>query len=463
MTTRRNFLKGAGGLAVGLPFLPSLTRAKAGPGEGPQRLILLMQPQGMIMEEWHPTGTGSNYQLSPILSGLEDIREHINIISGLDNRVPMMAEGNYGHPGASKAIWTGMPLDFNLSPEGNMLPSPNVPEDPWHVGAGGPSVDQVIAQRLGAATPYESIGLRIGSNHDPIVDACYHAARNEHIGMDGDPREAFDRLFAGFEPGEPSALQRLRAARGSVLDAVADSYAHTSARLSRADQIHLEAHAEKIRELELRFGNGAAGGQGCALPEFSLPADYDPHHDDFDDAGARAQIENAVMALACDMTRVVSMQYSHGQGNRFPWLGHPFPFDHWEGWHGIFHIVPDGPTGRDYPEVRAAMIDVMQWYTDMFRLLVQRLAETPDGDGSLLDSTLVVWACEMGDGAGHNTVDIPIITAGNMCGRIETGRHLEYYGRSTNDLLVSILNAFGYEDTSFGLPDACDGALPGFV
>ncbi len=463
MTTRRNFLKGAGGLAVGLPFLPSLTRAKAGGGKSPQRLILLFQPQGMIMEEWHPTGTGTNFELSPILSGLEPIREHINIISGLDNRVPMMAHGNYGHPGASKAMWTGMPLSANLSPEGNMLPESQVPDDLWQVGAGGPSVDQVIAQRMAAPTPYESLGLSIGTTGYIQQVGSYHTQRDEMLGMEPDPRVAFDRLFADFEPGDPTPLQRLRSARGSVLDAVADSYAHTSARLSARDRVLLEEHAAKIRELELRFSNGAAGGQGCALPEFSLPADYDPNHDDFDDVGARAQIENAVMALACDMTRVVSLQYTHGQGNRFPWLGHPFPFDHWEGWHGIFHIVPDGPTGREDPVVRAAMLDVFRWYTSMFHHLVQRLAETPDGDGTLLDSTLVVWACEMGDGAGHNTVDIPVITAGNMCGTLETGRHLEYYGRNTNDLLVSILNAFGHEDTTFGLPDACDGPLPGFV
>ena len=463
MTTRRNFLKGAGGISVGLPFLPSLTKsAKADCSEGHQRLVMLFQPQGMIMEEWHPTGTGSDFQLSPILSPLESVRDDIVVISGLDNQNPHAFGNSYGHPGASKSMFTGMPLSCNMTADGSILPESQQPSEPDpFIGAGGPSIDQVIASRLAAPTPYESLGFAIGATDYYEAVAAYYTARDEVLGLEPDPRVAFDRLFADFEPGEPTALQRLRAARGSVLDQVAGSYEAVANRLSHEDRIRLEAHAEKIRELETRLGHGAGGGQGCALPDFSLPGDYDPHHSDFDDVGGRAQIDNAVMALACDMTRVTSIQYTHGQNNRFPWLGHPFPFQ-FEGWHGIFHIVPDGPTGRDDPVVRPAMLDVFRWYAEMFRYLVERLAETPDGNGSLLDSTLVVWACELGDGAGHNSMDIPVVLAGNLCGAIETGRHLEYYGRSTNDLLVSILNAFGYDDQRYGW-DLCEGALPGLV
>ncbi len=449
-------------MAVGLPFLPSmLPKAKAGPGDEPRRLIILQQPQGMIMEEWHPTGTGTNFELSPILSPLESIKDDIVVVSGLDNRLPDFFNNQGGHVGSSKSMWTGMPLSPNIDANGNPLPG-GLPELDHPDGAGGPSLDQVIAQRMAAPTPYESLGLAIGTTGYYEAIAAFYTGRDEILGMEPDPRAAFDRLFADFEPGEPSPLQRLRAARGSVLDSVGESYESLASRLSVADRQRLEAHAAKIRELELRFANGVGGGQGCGLPQFSLPPDYDPNHDDFDDVGGRAQIENAVMALACDMTRVVSLQFTHGQDNRFPWLGHPFPFD-FEGWHGIFHIVPDGPTGRDIPEVRAAMLDVMRWYASMFGHLVQRLAETPDGEGTLLDSTLVVWACEFGDGAGHNLLDIPVVMAGNLCGAIETGRHIEYYGRSTNDLLVSILNAFGYDDTTFGYGPACQGALPGLV
>jgi hypothetical protein len=349
-----------------------------------------------------------------------------------------------------------------MTADGAVLPPNQVPSIEGAAGAGGPSIDSVIAQRLAAPTPYASLGFAVGvtSYHEMI--AAFHTGRDQVLGLEPDPRAAFDRLFADLDPAEPSPLQRLRAARGSVLDAVANSYESLSNRLSMNDRRRLEAHAERIRELELRFGNGVVGGQGCAEPQFSLPAGYDPQSSDFDDVGGRAQIDNLVMSLACDLTRVASLQFMQGQTNRFPWLGHPFPYD-FRDWHEIFHIVPDGRTGREDPVVRAAMIDAMRWYAEMFAYLVQRLAETPDGDGSLLDSTLVVWASELGDGHAHNTFDIPIVLAGNVCGALETGRHLEAYGRSTNDLLVSILNLFGYDDQTFGWAEMCDGPLPGLA
>lgn len=461
MITRRNFLRGAGGITVGLPFLPSLSRADC--TAGTRRLVVLYQPQGMIMEEWHPTGVGTEFELSPILAPLEPHKQDLVVVSGLDNRVPMSFYNGGGHAGAGKALFTGMPLSQNMAADGSVLPESQQPvELDAFTGAGGPSIDQVIATRMAAPTPHESLGFAVGRTDYHEAIATFYAGRDEVLGLEPDPRAAFDRLFADFEPGEPSPLQRLRAARGSVLDAVADSYESTSSRLSATDRQRLDAHAQKIRELELRFGNGSGGGQGCGLPEFSLPGGYDPQHSDFDDVGGRAQIDNLVMALACDMTRVASLQFMEGQDNRFPWLGHPFPFQ-FDGWHGIFHIVPGGPTGREDPVVRAAMLDAMRWYTSMFGYLVQRLAETPDGDGTLLDSTLVVWASEFGDGDGHNTVDIPVVMAGNLCGALQTGRHLDFTGRSTNDLLVSILNLFGYDDQSFGWAEACDGPLPGLA
>ncbi len=461
MPTRRNVLRGAGGLCVGLPFLPSLMRsAQADCSQGIKRLVVMHQPQGMIMEEWHPTGVGTNFELSPILAGLEPIKDDIVVVSGLDNQMANHFGNQSGHFGANKSLWTGMPCSNNLDADGNPLPESQRPELIDHPDlAGGPSLDQVIANRLGAPTPYRSLGMTVGQSWDYEVYAAFHAARDEPMGMDSDPREVFDRLFADFEPGEPSPMQRLRAARGSVLDSVAGSYEAVAARLSAADRVRLDAHAAKVRELELRFANGPGGGQGCALPEFALPPDYDPDSDDFLDVGAIAQVENAVMALACDMTRVVSIQ--HIGGNRYPWLGHPLPF-HFDGYHGIFHIDPPN-SGRDIPEIRAAMLDVMRWYADTFLHLVQRLAETPDGNGSLLDSTLVVWTSEFGDGQSHVTDNIPVVMAGGVCGALQTGRHVEYYGRSTNDLLVSILNAFDFEDTTFGLSDVCQGPLPGLV
>ncbi len=479
-SSRRSFLRGAGGAAVALPMLPSLwPHARAGGAEPPRRLVVVVQPQGFIMDEWRPTGVGTDFQLAPILSPLESLRDRIVVISGLDNVCTDLNYGAGGHASALKSVLTGMPLSANLLPDGSLRPTAeHIPSDQaFDVFAGGPSVDQVIADRLAAPTPYRSLEFAVGTDGYLHAEQVFQRGPDEPLGTMHDPRAAFDRLFADFDPGEPSPLQRLRSARSSVLDRVGDSYDSMVQQASVADRIVLEAHVEKIRELEMRFANGWEGGQGCAVPTYSLPTDYDPHNSDFDDVGAMAQIDMMVMALACDMTRVTSLQFTQGQNNRFPWLGLTIPDTSWPNynpvewpdWHGMFHISPD--PARDHPEPRAAMVAAMRWYAEKFAYLLQRMSETPDGDGSLLDSSLVVWVTEFGDGAAHWAWDLPVVLAGNLGGALTTGRHLVVPGRvenpdtgySTNDLLTSILNLFGYDDTSFGYPDICRGALPGLA
>lgn len=477
--SRRNFLYGAGGAALALPHLTSL-RARAGEGSSaPRRLIVIVQPQGFIMDEWRPVGTGTDFQLSPILAPLEPLKDRIVVVSGLDNVAPDLNFQAGGHASALKSVLTGMPLSANLGADGQLLPTAqHIPADQaFDVFAGGPSIDQVIADRMNAPTPYKSLEFGVGTDSYLHAEQVFVRGPNEPLGTMHDPRAAFDRLFADFDPGEPSPLQRLRSARTSVLDRVGGAYESLASRVSASDRLVLEAHAEKLRELEMRFANGGGGGQGCAVPTYALPADYDPHNSDFDDVGAMAQIDLMVMALACDMTRVTSLQFTQGQNNRFPWLGLTIPDQNWPGynavewpdWHGMFHISPD--PARDHPEPRAAMVAAMRWYAEKVAYLLQRLADTPDGDGSLLDSSLVVWVTEFGDGAAHWAWDVPVLLAGNLNGALQTGRHLQFPGRvnnpetgyTTNDLLVSLLNLFEYSDTSFGYPDICRGALPGLA
>lgn len=479
IVSRRNFLAATGGAMVALPHLASLDARAGGSPGAPRRLIVVVQPQGFIMDEWRPVGTGADFTLSPILAPLESMRDRIVVVSGLDN---MAAGLNYqagGHESAHKGLMTGMPLSANLDANGQLRPNDQhiSADESFDVFGGGPSIDQVIADRMGAPTPYRSLEFAVGTDSYLHALQVFVRGPDEPLGTMNDPRAAFDRLFAGFDPGEPSPMQRLRSARSSVLDRVGTAYDSLSSRASADDRRILEAHAAKIRELELRFAGGGGGGAGCAIPSYSVPADYDPHNSDFDDLGAMAQIDLMVMAMACDMTRVASLQFTQGQNNRFPWLGLTIPDVSWPGynavewpdWHGMFHISPD--PARDHPEPRAAMVAAMRWYAEKFAYLLQRLADTPDGEGSMLDSTLVVWASEFGDGAAHWAADIPVVLAGNVGGALQTGRHLVYPGRmnnpndgyTTNDLLVSVLNLFGYEDDRFGYPDICRGALPGLA
>ncbi len=191
-------------------------------------------------------------------------------------------------------------------------------------------------------------------------------------------------------------------------------------------------------------------GGGIPLPACDTPTlggvgayDHTSNSDIGSDIVAPQMIDLAVMSLACDLTRVATIQFSIGHGPEFSWLGQNIPGS-WDGWHAMIH------EARDTPEGRPAMVAAMRWYTEMFVYLLQQLASVPEGDGTMLDNTLVLWLSEFGDGDGHNSRNLPTVLAGNVCGNIATGQHLDHTDRTIGDLCTTILQAFEYDDPTFG-------------
>lgn len=444
---RRGFLRGAGGVALGLPFLETLhSPAQAGGSSTPVRLVIMLHPQGTILDAWTPSATGTQFDLPPALAPLEPIKDDIVVLSGLHNGVlPII--GNSGHGVAEPSLLTSMPMVTNIGPDGEIVDG-----YPPYSGGAGPSVDQVIAERLGPVTPYSTLDLALGEQ----TDTGFHfAGPDDPVTFEPDPRAVFERLFTDLDVDDPTPIQALRNARGSVLDAVSESFGQLRERVSAADRVRLDAHADKIRQLEERFSNPPID---CGQPVLDLPAGYYPH-DTFDDVTAPAMIDMATMALACDMTRIVNVVFTSGHTPTFPWLGHDFAgqFPELGYWHELVHAVP----GR--PDVEAVALDVFRWYAEHFVALVQSLAQVPEGDGTMLDNTLVVWGSEFGDGSAHTSTRLPIVLAGRAGGQLVTGRHLDATGRTSGDLLVSILRMFGYDDTTFGWPGSSTGPVPGLV
>lgn len=453
--SRRNVLRGASGIAVGLPFLELFSsEAKARPGgEGPQRMISFFHPQGMIMDAWVPTGTGSNYQLSEILQPLSTLNpatgnplsEDIVVVSGLDNVIMPLNADSYGHPSAPHTLFTCQPLAPNVAPDGTLLPNAQqTPNEDNNLFAAGPSIEQVIAERHGQNTMYRSVDLSIGGRAAALMAPPFSAGVNDPIEPEDDPMAAFDRLFTDLDVEDPTPLQRIRAARGSVLDTVGESFNQLQSRVGAADRVRLEAHLDKIRELELQVGGGTPLG-ACGTPSVGGVPGYDT--DSWTDVGldqvAPQMIDMAVMALACDLTRVSTLQFTIGHDPRFDWLGMGIP-GQWDVWHSMIHEARYTTSGRPL------MIAAMQWYTEMFVYLLQQLASIPEGDGTMLDNTVVLWLSEFGDGDGHGSQNLPAVLAGNACGRIQTGQHLDHTDRSIGDLCTTILQAFGDDDASFG-------------
>ena len=453
--SRRTFLRGAGGVAVGLPLLESLSgTAIARPdGGGPRRIISFYHPQGMIMNAWRPSTTGAGFDLPEILEPLSAVnpatgnplRDDILVISGLDNPITNLNNNAGGHFSGSRTLFTSMPLADNLAPDGTLLPeAQHVMNEDYTHEAGGPSIEQVVASRVGADTMYRSVDFAIGNREFARHMQAFYGGSDDPIEPEDDPTAAFDRLFADLDVDDPTPLQRIRAARGSVLDTVGESFTQLQARVGAADRQRLEEHLDRVRQLEMQVGGGIAL-PACGTPEIGGFGVYDPtsNSDAGSDVVAPQMIDMAVMALACDLTRTATIQFSMWHDPRFEWLGANIP-GQWEGWHGMIH------EGRETADGRPAMIAAMRWYTEMFAHLLQQLASVPEGDGTMLDNTLVVWMSEFGDGQAHATNDLPVILAGSACGRVNTGLHIDHTGRTTGDLHTTILHAFGGDDPTFG-------------
>lgn len=432
--TRRSFLRGAGGIAVALPFLESIGPARAGGATAPLRYLQFMHVQGTLLGEWAPSGPADAMVLSNILSPLEPVRDRIVVVSGCDN--PSANDfGVNGHVNSGRTVFTCAPNSGN----GDL--------------ADGPSIDQVIADRLAAPTPYKSLQFGVGGPDIGEYQALYAGAQDP-VPLDGDPRQIFDQLFSELEGDpaqQPNAVQRLRARRQSVLDAVLGELDGTIARASAADRQTLERHADKIRQLELQIGNEGEAGSGCGVPVLDLPADYVPNDSNRDDVSSRAFIDLMVMALACDMARVGTLQYVNYHGPSYPWLPVDVPGGYPE-WHSMVHDIPNM---GDQSVPRA----VYRWYMEEYAYLLQQLADTPDGDGSLLDHMLVMSVSELGDGASHGTSSLPIVLAGGLGGKFQTGRHANLGGARTGELFTTFLQWFGASDTVFGNPAYCSGPV----
>ena len=473
--TRRMFLKGAGGVTVGLPLLEATSGKAWAQNQGPKRFIVFMTPQGFIMDAWRPSGTQQSWQLSQILSPLAPFKNKINVIDRTENEVNYLNQQSNGHNAAARTLLTAQPFAANVDGSGRLRPARDQVGDGF---ANGPSLDHYIAQRLNAQTPLLTLDLGVGGR-DPYETTILHAGVNDPKTLNGDPRDVFNRLFSelpasgsgggGTPPPPPSptvtTLDRIRANRGSVLDTVRTSFSRLQARLGSTDRARLEAHADKIRTLESRFPDTPINDAppptpvpiaGCEQPSLpSFPNRYDPGNAFYDDVSARAMIDQMVMAMVCDMTRVGTLQFTQYQGPTFPWLDVNVPGGY-SNWHAMIHEGQRG-SGRD------SMIQVMTWYTEMYAYLLQQLDSIDEGGGTMLDNSIVLWISDFGDGGGHDTYDLPFTMAGSAGGAIATNQYINGRGYWHSDLYTAILNAFGIPDNSFGWAELNDGPLPGLL
>jgi hypothetical protein len=248
----------------------------------------------------------------------------------------------------------------------------------------------------------------------------------------------FQRVF-GKLGADPFGNEQRRALRRSMLDFVYKDFNALRGELGSEERAKLTQHETMLRELETRLDNPGALGATCKVP--GAPATLDARANANAPALGKLQMDLAVNALACDLTRVVSLQWTQSVGQlSFPWLGIT------DRQHDLSH---EGDSNADAKE---KLIKMNTWYAEQFAYLLAALKAVPEGPngGSLLDNTLVLWGNELGKGNSHTRNDIPFVMAGKAGGTVRTGQLLTFKDRPHNDLLLTLCRALGLNQSSFG-------------
>lgn len=436
-----------------MPFVPLLD-VHADASAPPKRLVFFFSGNGTIHESWSPTTVGGKLMLSPILSPLEKVKSKLLVVEGLSHTVILKKGDRNGHSAGMNTALTGQRakgID---------------PNHPLRSMAMGISVDQYLAQKLATKTKLPSLecGIQVHCFSTDNSSLSYSGPMAP-ISPENSPYRVFDRLFRDFtQPAaaeDPAAAERM-ADRKSILDAVSTNLNAVRLRLPESDRIKMEGHLDAVRGLEhsLSTGVGSSKAGVCAKPV--LGEKIDIWKNDNIPTLAKLQIDLMVMALACDLTRIGTVQFGRGgTSHRFNWLGPEFASDpalastdEAKGFHALAHKESD-------PDCRAKLVKIHTWYATQLAYLLEKLAAIPEAGGTMLDNTIVVWVNELGSGGNHDHVRVPWLIAGNAARHFKSGRTVSFPDEPHNRLLMSICHGMGVACTSFGDPEFCSaGALP---
>jgi hypothetical protein len=448
MNARRHFLKALGGAAL-VPFVPSWTGARAtwGPRSaraagGPKRMIFMYAPNGVPPATWWPQSTGGDrFNLGPAQAPLAPHKDDLLVLRGLN----FAARG----PGGPHARGVGTALTGTRLQEGSM-PSNDGRLAGW---ADGPSLDQHLAQRLNPKTPFASleVGVRADQHRATNMSRLNYSAAGRAIPPISDPLTLWKQLFP--EAGEPRTGEEFQ---GTVLDAVKAQFDVLKGSVSSEDRQRLEAHLAHVEQIQNRIESlpGGGGSSSCGAPRAPNVADVngdgdpDPDHDETMRSVAELQLDLLVLALACDRTRIATYQYTNAWARMtYPWLGSPRTN------HDLSHAGDSNQVAQE------AWTSVATYHMELLARLIASLKAVPDGDGSLFDSTAIVWFSEVAVGNTHTHQNMPYVIAGDLGGTFRTGRYVDAGERFHNDLLVTLMNGMGVDGSAFGDPDLCTGPI----
>lgn len=427
--SRRRFLRGAG-VVMALPWLESIpvwgadTMTSAGdPAATPKRLAVLFMANGVNPNHWTAQGAGATMELGQSLAPLEPVKGKINFIKGLFNKA---ATGVGIHPGMTGNLLSGAHLTKGAELHG------------------GVSMDQVLATHLGEQTVQPSLVLGCEQPVTGYHETNFSMAYSSHISwenatspvpMEVYPSLAFDSLFEN----------RGNLRNQSVLDRVMDQAASLSRQVSSTDKAKLDEYLTSVREVEKRAeamraakAKADANAQGASQPVFTmkrpdngLPEDIREH--------MRLMCDILALAFQTDKTRIATLLLCRDISGLF------YPFLNVKLAH---HLASHSDTSDDF-------LRINQYYTSQYAYLINKLDSMPEGEGTVLDNTCLVFMSNMWSGSSHDSSKVPVLTAGGLGGTLETGRVLDYTkdgdeNRKLCSFYLSLMDRMGVKLDRFG-------------
>ena len=425
---RRTFLRGVGA-SLALPLLDSMIPARTllaqTAAKGVPRLGFVYIPHGAIMSKWTPAAEGAGFEFTPILEPLEPFRDHLNVISGL------------GHKAADTTAVHSLSPTTWLS---GVRPKATQGVDAY----AGVTADQVAAQAIGQDTILPSMEIAT-EDHSGLIGSCDRdygciymntlswRTPTTPLPMEINPRKVFERMFG--QGGSAAERQARIHEDRSILDAITREVSALQATLGPSDRRTMTEYLENIREIERRIERAEKnqGDESLLLPArpAGVPFDFEEH--------VRIMYDLMALAYQANVTRVVTFMVSREVSNRtYPQVGVT------DGHHAISHH-------QNRAEKMEKNVRIQTYNITQFSYFLEKLKNTPDGDGSLLDNMVLLYGSNMSNSNAHDHFPLPNLVVGGAAGRMQGGRHLRYPDHTPmTNLLVSMLDKAGVQQNTLG-------------
>ncbi len=431
---RRAFLKGVG-VSLSLPLLDSMIPAQtplAKTAAKPQfRTGLCFMPHGAVMNNWTPATEGSNFAITPILKPLEPFKDQLVVVSNLahKNAAP-------GGPGDNGGDHTRSPAVFLNGVHPKRTDGADI--------RAGVTIDQIAAQKIGQETRLPSLELAI-EDYSGLVGSCdvgfscvymntiSWRTPTSPMPMEINPRVVFDRLFGDGATAE-ERLERIEQER-SILDAVTGQVRRLQGNLGAADRTRVTEYLDTVREIERRIilAEKQSSDSGLSVPETpaGIPDDHEAH--------TKLMYDLMAVAFQADITRVSTFMMAREVSYRtFPMLGIS------EAFHPASHH-------QNNPQRLEQLTKINTYHVGLFAYMLDKLRSIKDGEGTLLDHTLMLYGSGMSNSNIHNHSPLPIVLGGGAAGQLKGGRHMKYAEETPMaNLLLSMLHKAGVNQDSIG-------------